>query len=367
MQAGPDQDLWRELGGAFGLPGACRSAERLGRGHIHDTWVALYDAGGVPRRFVHQRINTRVFRDPERLMQNLERVTRHLGRKLSGLPDAERRHLRLVPARDGRPFWVGPDGGHWRTTVFVEGSRSPERIASPAEAIEAGRAFGAFARQLADLGDPPLAETIPRFHDLGSRFAALEGAARRDPCGRAGGVGAELEACRARHGAVASALEAVGPLPRRVMHNDCKVDNLLLDRASGEALCVVDLDTVMEATLLCDFGELVRSGACRAAEDEPDPARVDFDLDLVGALARGYRAGAGDQFRDAELAALPLAGAALALENALRFLADHLEGDVYFRIARPGHNLDRARAQLRLAERLWDRRDAIRRVVMTPP
>ena len=354
-----------EIGRAFALPGRFRGAARHGSGHIHDTFVARYAGPGGIRRYVHQRLNTRVFPEPEALLANIERVTGHLRARLAerGVADPERRALRLLPARDGRLFHVDAAGHYWRTTPFLEGTRSVDTVESPAQAWETARAFGDFAALLDDLGPPALAETIPHFHDLERRVAALETAVRADSCGRAAAVQSEIDALRRQHAALARELASLAPPARRVVHNDCKINNLLLDAASGEGLCVVDLDTVMEGTLLCDFGELVRTAACRAAEDEPDPARIHFDLELFECLARGYRAGLGAACEPAELESLALAGPLLALENAVRFLTDHLEGDSYFRIRRSGHNLDRARAQRTLSARMLEVLDAARRVV----
>jgi Ser/Thr protein kinase RdoA (MazF antagonist) len=295
------------------------------------------------------------------------RVTHHLREKLRehGLPQPERRCLQLVAARDGSPFHVDAAGGVWRTFRFLEGTRGFDAIESPAQAFEAARAFGAFAAMLADLPPPPLHATIPHFHDLGRRLEAFEAAVRSDAYGRAVAAGAEVTALRQSIADLERELAAldVAALPRRVVHHDCKLNNLLFDEESGEALCVIDLDTVMAGNLLSDFGELVRTGACPAPEDERDLARVHFDLALFEALARGYLAGIGRLLSEHERRALPLAGRLFGLMNAVRFLTDHLTGDVYFRIRREGHNLDRARAQLRLAERMLEHADRMREIV----
>jgi hypothetical protein len=365
VESGAPQERLRELGRVFGLPGRFGAAVRHGSGHIHETFVARYDGADGSRRYVHQRLNTRIFRDPERLMSNIERVTCHLRGRLAerGVADPERRVLRLLPAHDGRLFHVDPEGHYWRTTPYLEGTCSVDAVESPAQAREAARAFGEFAALLDDLGPPPLADTIPHFHDLERRFAALEAVLRNDPCGRAAQVAAHAEALRGQHAALTGHLAEVGALPRRVVHNDCKINNLLLDATSGEGLCVVDLDTVMQGNLLCDFGELVRTGTCRAPEDERDLGRIDFDLELFGSLVHGYLAGIGEAVDAAERRALPLAGPLLTLENAVRFLTDHVQGDTYFRIQRSGHNLDRARAQRTLAAHMLERLDAARRAV----
>lgn len=366
-----ERECWEErlraVGAAFAIEGSYREGQRHGSGHIHRTFLVRYAAPGGPVRFLHQRLNTQVFRDPEALMNNLVRVTRHLREKLREreVPDPERRFLQLVPARDGSSCHVDAEGGVWRTFAFQEGTRGFDAVESPAQAFEAARAFGSFAEMLADLPPPPLHDTIPHFHDLGRRVEAFEAVVRSDARGRAAGAGAEVEALRRRLDELRRDLAAldVATLPRRVVHHDCKLNNLLFDRVSGEALCVIDLDTVMQGTLLSDFGELVRTGSCRAAEDERDLARVRFDLELFEGLARGYLAGAARLLTEHERRALPVAGRLFSLMNAARFLTDHLAGDVYFRIRRDGHNLDRARAQLRLAEQMLEHAEHVQDIV----
>jgi Ser/Thr protein kinase RdoA (MazF antagonist) len=349
---------------AFGLEGRLLACEPLKRGHIHDTFVASCETRAGAARHVLQCLNTRVFREPEAVMENLLRVARHLRAALerAGAPDAGRRALRVLLARDGRPWHVDDEGRFWRCFPFIEGTVSHERPAHAAQAREAARAFGRFAASLRDLPAPPLRVTIPGFHDLSARRAALEEAAAADPRRRAASVGRELDAARALGDRIAGALDESAQ-PRRVVHNDCKLNNLLFDAAGDEALCVVDLDTVMEGALLHDFGEIVRTATNPRPEDEPDPGAVRADLALHEALAAGYLEGARDLLGPAELAALPLAGARMACENAIRFLTDYLLGDVYFRIQRPSHNLDRHRSQARLAELLLEARGETARQV----
>ncbi len=351
---------------AFRIPGKLVRTDPYGSGHIHDTFVGTYAHDGAQIRFVHQRLNTDVFQDPEGLMENVARITGHLREKLEqrGVASPERRCLTLVPARDGQPCHVDADGGVWRTFGFVEGSRTLDVLARPEQAFEVARAFGAFAEMLADLPPPPLRITIPDFHDLGRRFAAFDSAVRVDAKGRAATAQAEIDLARRRYEQMRGELDGLGEaLPRRVFHHDCKVNNVLLDAVSGEALCVIDLDTTMPGTVLSDFGELVRSGTCRSPEDTRDLGGMRLEPELFAALARGYLEGAGPLLGDAERHALPLAGAVLTLMNAIRFLTDHLEGDTYFRIQRPGQNLDRARAQLRLLELLREDLEHARRVM----
>jgi Ser/Thr protein kinase RdoA (MazF antagonist) len=366
VAAGSAPDL-RALGRRFAIEGSFVAGGAHGSGHIHDTFVATWQHAGRRSRYVHQRLNTRVFRDPEGVMRNLERVTGHVRASLAraNVRDLERRCLSLVPAREGGSACRDDQGRVWRTFRYVEGARTHDAPEGPSAAFEAARAFADFAGRLDDLDPRELAVTIPRFHDLASRFADLAAARRADALGRAAHAGRELELASHGFERLRAALEREGAaaLPRRTVHNDCKINNVLVDVATGEALCVIDLDTVMEGSVLFDFGDLVRTAACPSAEDEVDLAAVRFDLGLFEALARGYLSGGAGFLGEAEVAALPLAGSTLALENAIRFLTDHLEGDVYFRIHRPGHNLDRARAQLRLVELLDAASDATRSIV----
>lgn len=350
---------------AFEVPGRLVEAEPLGSGHIHATYVASLQPPAERRRVLIQRLNTAIFSDPERLMENLIRVTDHLRRRLAErrVDDLDRRCLRVIPTREGRPLHVAPDGAYWRAFAFIEGARSYDVAASPRQAHAAARAFGSFDELLSDFPEPSPAVTIPHFHDLAARQRALEASALADSHRRVARVEAELTAARDAYEQVSQLLDASGAddLPQRVVHNDCKLNNVLLDDQSGEGICVIDLDTVMVGTVLSDFGELVRSASCRAPEDARDPSTVGFDLALFRALARGYLEGVAGMLTEPELNALPAAGAALSLENGIRFLTDHLSGDVYFRATRENQNLERCRAQLTLVERQLEQLDAMRR------
>ena len=348
---------------AFEIAGEFRGAAPVTRGHIHDSYAIEYAKGSARERYLLQRLNTGVFRDPEALMRNVALVTEHVRAKLRarGVLDPARRCLTLIPARGGATHHVDAEGDYWRTFRFIEAAKTVDRVGSRKQARQVARLFGAFAEMLADLERPP-ADTIPDFHDLAKRFASFEVAVRDDVRARAGEIRAEIECARERFASICEALERHGfrELPRRVVHNDCKINNAMLDRRSGEALCVIDLDTVMQGTVLCDFGELVRTASCRSAEDELRLTAMRFEPELFGAVARGYLEGAAHLLGEAELRLLPLAGPLLTLENAIRFLTDHLSGDVYFRIHREGHNLDRARTQLRLLELLEENLEAAR-------
>ncbi len=357
----------KETAAQFEIPGHFAEAASYGGGHIHDTYLLRFEDSARSARYILQRINTRVFRDPVALMDNLSRICNSQRRELEreGVSDPERRHLRLVATTDDRTHWVDPDAGHWRCFHFQEGTRSLEQVETEHQAHETARAFGCFAARLTRFEGPRLAVTIPDFHNLEQRYAALEAAVRGDSHERAKSVEAEIDRAGGGYEALQGALREVAAesLPIRIVHNDCKINNILLDAKTGEGLCAIDLDTVMDGTVLADFGELLRTSSCRSAEDGVGSNEMAIELDLVRGVARGYLSGMGAILTPQERNALPLAGSVMAFENAIRFLTDHLSGDVYFRTQRKAQNLDRARAQLRRYELLDAQRDAIRKII----
>jgi aminoglycoside phosphotransferase (APT) family kinase protein len=287
-------------------------------------------------------------------MENVARVTRHL-----------RGPLRLVPTLEGATFFEDDRGGVWRLYGFIEHAVTRAEPTGPGDAERAARAFGAFQRSLVDLPGPRLHETIPHFHDTPRRLDALEHAVQCDVAHHASGARPEIAQVRARSGLAPILVQAAarGAVPERIVHNDAKLANVLFDATSDEALCVVDLDTVMPGLGLYDFGDLVRSMATRAAEDERDTGRVRVEPELFEAIARGYLAGAGDLLTRAERELLVAGAEVIVFEQAVRFLIDHLEGDRYYRVARPGHGLDRCRTQLALLGSLLDQQGALERII----
>ncbi len=356
---------------AFPLEGTLLGAVRYGQGHINDTFAAWYRAAdGRPRRWLLQRVNTRVFRDPDGLMANIEAVTSYIaGRFRAAGLDPERRTLQVVRTRAGGPLHRDADGGCWRVYVFVEGARTYQLAQGPHQLREAGRAFGAFQRMLADFPADRLRETIPKFHDTPSRYAAFEAAAARDARGRAAGCAAEIAFARARAEETGRLLEAhaAGLVPLRVTHNDTKFNNVMIDDATGEGICVVDLDTVMPGLSLYDFGDAIRSGANTAEEDERDLSKVTMDLGLFEGFASGFLETAGASLTAGELDLLAFSAKLITFEIGLRFLTDHLDGDVYFKVHRDGHNLDRARTQFTLVADMEAKRREMERIVKRLP
>ena len=332
-----------------------------GNGHINSTYRVECHGAGATARYILQRINREVFRNPANVMENVERVTAHLGAQAAGEPDPHRRVLKLVPALNGRNWHVDAEGETWRAYRFIERAHTYEAATSAAQAFQAACAFGRFQQQLADLPAPRLHDTIPDFHHTPKRFAALDAAIAADVKGRAVLATPEIEFALARQPIAGVLLGA--NLPERITHNDTKFNNVLLDDATGEAICVVDLDTVMPGLALYDFGDMVRSTTSPANEDEQDLSKVTMRFPFFEALVRGYLKAAGGFLTPAEKKYLAFSGKLIAFETGIRFLADYLAGDTYFKVHREGHNLDRCRTQFKLVESIERQEEKMNRLV----
>jgi len=353
----------QEISKQFQIYGEILHAETCKIGHINETYSATYDQGGMRLRYIHQKINQTVFKDVVSLMKNVVRVTGHLRRKLETLNanDITRRCLTIVPTRDGQSYYCNSAGECWRTFVFVEGVQTFESVHSPQQAFQAGKAFGFFQSLLVDLPGSRLAETIPHFHHTRKRFQALQKAVQKDHFNRAQSAKAEIDFALKCEPMVDVLLQGLanGKIPERITHNDTKFNNVMLDTASGEAMCVVDLDTVMPGCVLYDFGDMVRTTTSPTMEDELDLSKVRMQMPMFKKLAEGYLSSAGQFLTKAEKAYIAFAGKLITLTIGLRFLTDHLAGDTYFRIHRPGHNLDRCRTQFKLVESIERQEEAM--------
>ena len=338
----------RAAAAGFSFPGRLTDAEEIGTGHVNRTWCLTFDQ---PRgRYILQKLSAQAFRHPEQVMENARRVCQHIEGCLAAMGvSGEDRVLRFMPARDGGLLFCDEAGGSWRAYRYIDSlcflqADSLDRLR------EMGRAFGQFQRLLRDFPAGELYETIPFFHHTPRRYEAFRAAVERDAAGRAAGVRREIEFFSAR----ADGLDAIvrrlesGELPVRAVHNDAKVSNVLFDAADGSALLLLDLDTVMPGSSLYDFGDIVRTGASTAAEDEP--RGMALDLERFRVLAEGYLQEAGEALAAPEIRLLPLGARVITCEIAMRFLTDYLDGDVYIRVATPEHNLVRARAQMKLLE-----------------
>ncbi len=351
----------QEISKQFQIYGEILHAETCKIGHINETYSATYDQGGTRVRYIHQKINRTVFKDPDTVMENVVRVTRHLRAKLEALQvrDITRRCLTIVPTRDGKSAYRDSSGEYWRTFVFVEGVETFESVRSPRQAHEAGRAFGFFQNLLVDLPGPRMTDTIPHFHHTRKRFQAFQKAVAQDHFNRAASARPEIEFALKHEGIVDTLLNALAKkkIPERITHNDTKFNNVMLDTVTGEAMCVVDLDTVMPGCVLYDFGDMVRTATSPTMEDELDLSKVRMQMPMFKKLAEGYLETAGQFLTPAEKSYIAFAGKLITLTIGLRFLTDHLAGDTYFRIHRPGHNLDRCRTQFKLVESIEEQEE----------
>ena len=358
-------DDFRRVLEGFDIVEPLATMEPVSGGHINDSWLMRLEGG---QGLFLQRINHEVYPDPVLLMQNVVSVSQHVRRQLRerGVDDLGRRCLRVLPTREGDPLledWV--TGEVWRLFDAVEGTHVLERVENAGQARASAAAFGAFFAALNADGGVQLGEVIPHFHDTPLRYDALSRAVADDVRGRVAGCRAELDALlerRERAGLIVELQEA-GELPERSVHNDPKCTNVLLDDATGEALCVVDLDNAMPGTSLHDVGDMLRAMTSLSAEDEPDLDQVACRPELFEAVVEGWLTEAGPMLAPAEVIMIVTAGWTITLEQAVRFLTDHLQGDGYYKTAREGHNLDRARAQLRLVESMEAQRTVLEGLV----
>lgn len=349
-----------EILSAFGLAPTCPVTPLKG-GHINDTFL-VEDQG----KFTLQRINRYVFPSPENIMENITGVTEFLREKIQdrgGDPDRETLNIRRTV--NGDLLYKDKDGEPWRCMTYVDGASSRETVENAAMLREAGRAFGEFQKLLSSYPAHTLHETIVNFHNTPERYRQLMEAAEKDQAGRLAQVGPEMAFAAQREKACALLMDLLrqGKLPLRVTHNDTKMSNVLIDDATGKALCVIDLDTVMPGLTAFDFGDSIRAGATTAAEDEADLSKVHFDLGLFEAYAEGFLSAAGDALTPLELETLPDGAILMTFEVGIRFLADYLNGDVYFRTAYPEHNLVRARNQFRLVEEMEQQRAGMNEII----
>lgn len=351
----------------FQIYGEILHAESCKIGHINETYTATYAQGGLEIRYIHQKINQSVFRRPGEVMENMIRVTGHIRNRLEAeeAHDITRRVLTIVPTREGRPAFIDDEGNYWRTFVFVENTETFEAVEKPKQAFQAGRAFGNFQKYLADLNSPRLHETIPDFHHARKRYEAFQAGVNGDLHNRARNARKEIKFCERRERIVDVVLKALekGKIPERITHNDTKFNNVMLDVNTGDAMCVVDLDTVMPGVSLYDFGDMVRTTTSPTLEDELDLSKVRMHMPMFKELARGYLEQAAEFLTKEERSLIAFSGKLMTFTIGLRFLTDYLQGDGYFRVHRPHHNLDRARTQFRLVESIERQEEAMQRFV----
>jgi len=337
----------------FQQQGEFLEAAAYGTGHINDTFASSFLTDGRVVRYIHQRINRHVFRQPVQVMENIVRVTRYAAERIRAAGgDPARETVTVIPALDGQSYYRTEAGDYWRTYVFIEGARTYDQVEEVRHVYTAANAFGKFQRLLAGLPGERLHETIPGFHDTPKRFDAFVLALERDAHNRVATARAEIDfiLARAADARVVVDLLAEGRMPERVTHNDTKINNVMIDERTGEGICVIDLDTVMPGYVHYDFGDAIRTATNRAEEDSPDLSAVSMNIEIYRGYAEGFISETRETLNDTEIEYLPFAPKLLTYIMATRFLTDYIDGDNYYKIKYPLHNLQRTRVQLTLLQ-----------------
>lgn len=352
-----------QIASAFALKGEPMSIEVNERGLINTTSVVTTSEG---ERYILQKINTNIFRHPDEVMENIVAVTEHLKKKIRARGGDEMREtLTVVPTKNGESLYLDKDSGAYRMYLYISDAECYDSADSPDLFFKVGKAFGAFQRELADFDASVLHEAIPDFHDTGKRFDAFMKAVQEDAAGRKAGCEEEIRFVLDRKDKASFIVDRLrdGRLPLRVTHNDTKLNNIMMDRATGEGLAVIDLDTVMPGSMLYDYGDAIRFGASSAPEDETDLSKIFLRMDMFEAFTGGFLEGLGGAATEDEIMALPMGAYMLTFELVIRFLTDYLNGDTYFKVRDARHNLERTRAQMTLLADMEARMDDMLAVV----
>jgi len=352
----------------FAISGEAIAAQSLTTGHINDTYEVDFLADNQITKYILQRINHQVFPEPEKLMANCVAVTQHLRKKLVADPGSlpQRETLEFIPTEDpGDFFFLDQARNYWRMYHYIDDTHTIDYVNNLNQSYQVARTFAKFAKLLADLPTAQLHETIPFFHHTPKRYSDLTRAIEDDSCNRAANATEEISFARQQEAVTAIIIDGLanGSIPERVTHNDTKINNVLIDNTTGKGVCVIDLDTVMPGSLLYDFGDMVRTSTCFAAEDERDLAKVHMDMDMYKTLLRGYLEELSDTLTFREIELLPFAGKLITYTIGIRFLTDYLQGDVYFKTHRPEQNRDRARVQFALIESMEEQEDKMNQTI----
>lgn len=351
----PEQNF-PELVSQFDFDGSFLHTEICEIGHINNTYASHFcKLDGTVHSYLMQRINHNIFKQPEELMENIAAVTEHLRKKIiSAGGDPNRETLTLIPTKNGNIFHRTDAGDYWRAFNFIENAATFQIPQNLSQVYNAAWAFGKFMRMLDDFPIEALHETIPDFHNTTRRYKSFMKSLEKDSFNRAHTTNGEIEFVLDRAGHTSKLVDLIdcGELPIRVTHNDTKLNNVMIDRETGEGLCVVDLDTVMPGSALYDFGDAIRSITNTAEEDERDLSKVHFSMEAFEKYAQGYLDVTHDTLTSTERNNLAFSAWLITLEQGIRFLTDHLDGDSYFRIKRDNHNLDRCRTQFKLVKEM---------------
>ena len=351
-----------EIAGRFAIAGEIESIAPLGEGFINDTFI-VRTAGEAPD-YILQRKNKSIFPDVPAMMENIRKVTEHIRRRVAAAGgDPEREAMRIVPTHDGEYYWKDSDGEYWAATVFISGTTAYDKADTPALARKGGEGIGRFQSQLSDFTEP-LAETIKGFHNIRHRFVQWDESVARDAAGRCKDLTEEMGWIESRRERMLEFWKKVecGEIPTRVTHNDTKINNILFDER-GEVLCAIDLDTVMNSTSLNDFGDAIRSYTNTGAEDDADLSKVGMSFEMFRAYTEGYLSQRAKELVQSEIDHLAFSALYITYEQVLRFLMDYIDGDTYYKIKYPEHNLVRTRAQYKLLQSMESQYDAMCKAV----
>lgn len=357
----------REAIANFNFTGRLKDRRPFGSGHINDTYLLTFEIGDMgDMSAILQRMNREIFTQPVELMENIVGVTSYLREKIiENGGDPERETLNIIPAKDGKAYYVDSKGEYWRSYKFITDAKCYDQVEKPEDFYESAVAFGNFQRLLADYPADTLHETIKGFHDTRARFEVFKQAVAQDVCGRAASVDREIEFVLA-HEEIARVLgefQEKGLVPLRVTHNDTKLNNIMIDNTTRKGICVIDLDTVMPGLAVNDFGDSIRFGTSTGAEDEKDLSKVSCSMELFEIYVKGFLQGCAGSLTPTEVELLPMGAKVMTYECGMRFLTDYLQGDHYFKIHREEHNLDRARTQFKLVEDMEAKWDIMKEIV----
>lgn len=361
-----DQANLQAVLSCFALEGDVLSIAPYGSGHINDTYRVVMQEGDAKRRYILQRMNDSIFTNPKELMENVVRVTTFLREKIVAQGgDPERETLNVIRSKDGGTYVKDPTTGPWRMYGFIEDATSFDKVEKPEDFYQSAVAFGHFQRMLADYPAETLHETIVDFHNTPVRLENFKKALAADICGRAAQVQEEIRFVLDRESDTHVLMDmlAKGELPLRVTHNDTKLNNIMIDNATGRGICVIDLDTVMPGLALNDYGDSIRFGASTAAEDEKDLDKVSCDLSLFEVYTKGFIQGCDGSLTENEIRMLPMGAKMMTLECGIRFLTDYLQGDTYFKTHWEGQNLVRCRTQFKLVKDMEDKWEQMAAIV----
>lgn len=358
-----------ELVSNFKFEGEFLEANTHVAGHINDTFILKFkqDDGSV-KRYILQRINHNIFKEPDKLMENIKNVTTHIANKIEKSGGNKLREtLTLIETLDDACFYKSACGEYWRAFAFIEGARTYMKVEKPEHMYTTGKALGKFQKKLADFPVEKLYETIKDFHNTAKRYETFLESVKKDSVERVKGIQSDIDFVIKREADTKILVDMIekNELPLRVTHNDTKFNNVMIDDITGEGICVIDLDTVMPGLSLYDFGDSIRSGATTALEDENDLSKVNFDINLFEEYAKGFLEETKDSLTENEIEYLAFSAKLITFEIGMRFLTDYIDGDIYFKVHRENHNLDRARNQFKLVsdmeERMNEMKDIIRK------